>query len=64
MLEAPDERIKLLKQGYTAKAIEKLYIEYNKFKIVCFPARIELIEFDMPENKKICMNRQAEIVCA
>ncbi len=64
MLETPEERIKLLKQGYTSKAIEEMYIEYKKFKIVRFPARVELVEFDFPQNKKICMNRQAAVVCA
>ncbi|MCG2735352.1 MAG: hypothetical protein L6282_03060 [Candidatus Methanoperedenaceae archaeon] len=34
MLETPEERVKLLKAGISAKDIEKLYIIYNEFKIV------------------------------
>ena len=34
MLETAEERVKLLKAGFTGKEIEKLYIEYNNFKII------------------------------
>jgi hypothetical protein len=37
MLETPQERIKLLRAGFTSKIIEKLYIEGNNFKIVRLP---------------------------
>ena len=46
MLETPEERVKLLKAGFTGKTIEKLYIHYNNFKIVSNPDFIELIEFN------------------
>ncbi len=34
MLETSDERIRLLKAGYSAKTIEEFYIKYNNFKVV------------------------------
>lgn len=34
MLETPEERVRLLKAGISAKDIEKLYIIYNEFKIM------------------------------
>ena len=37
MLETAEERVKLLKAGFTGKEIEKLYIEYNNFKIISSP---------------------------
>ena len=37
MLETAEERVKLLKAGFTGKEIEKLYIEYNNFKIIRSP---------------------------
>ena len=52
MLETPEERVKLLKAGFTGKTIEKLYIQYNNFKIVCIPDFIELIEFNILQNKR------------
>ncbi|MCZ7380048.1 MAG: hypothetical protein O8C64_00515 [Candidatus Methanoperedens sp.] len=45
ILETAEERVKLLKAGFIGKAIEKLYIESNSFKIVHAPAIIELVEF-------------------
>ncbi len=45
MLETPDERVKLLKKGFTDKAIENLYILSNKFKIVHTPILYETVEF-------------------
>ena len=52
MLETPEERVKLLKAGFTGKTIEKLYIHYNNFKIVSNPDFIELIEFNILQNKR------------
>ena len=59
MLETAEERIKLLKAGYSDREIERLYIEYNNFKISRTPAVIELVECDMPQDKRICMTREA-----
>jgi hypothetical protein len=33
MLETPEQRIKLLKAGFSGKEIERLYIENNNFKM-------------------------------
>jgi hypothetical protein len=56
MLETSEERIKLLKAGYTGKTIEKLYIQLNNFKIACIPPIIELVECDVQQNKKTCID--------
>jgi hypothetical protein len=61
MLETPEERVKLLKAGFTGKAIEKLYIEVNNFKITHNPVIIELVEFDIPQNKEICIKCEEAI---
>ena len=34
MLETREERVKLLKQGYYGKDIEKMYIQLNGFKMI------------------------------
>ena len=51
MLETAEERVKLLKAGFSGKAIEKLYIEYNTFKIIhspiLFDASLKSDEADM-----------------
>ncbi len=59
MLETQEERIKLLKAGCSGKDIEKLFIEGNKFRIVRIPPVIELVEFDIPHNKRTCVSREA-----
>jgi len=41
MLETPQERITLLRSGFTGQAIEKLYIERNNFKLIRFPVIVE-----------------------
>ena len=48
MLETPQERMKLLRAGFTSKTIEKLYIEGNNFKLVRFPIIVELVELSEP----------------
>ncbi len=48
MLETPEERIRLLKAGISARDIEKLYIIYNDFKIVGSPV---LFESNNVDNK-------------
>lgn len=45
MLETPEQRIILLKAGFSGKEIERLYIEYNNFKIVYLPILYERSEF-------------------
>ena len=68
MLETPEERIKLLRAGYTGKTIEKLYIEHNDFKIVPIPPIVELVECniqcDIPQNKEACINCEMAVECA
>jgi hypothetical protein len=63
MLETPEERIKLLRAGYTGKTIEMLYIQFNNFKIVRLLPIVELIECDIHQNKKICINCEMAIEC-
>ena len=64
MLETPEERIKLLRAGYTGKTIEKLYIEHNNFKIVPIPPIVELVECDISQNKEACINCEMAVECA
>ncbi len=63
MLETPEERIKLLRAGYTGETIEKLYIQLNNFKIVRLLPIVELIECDIQQNKKTCINCEMSIEC-
>ncbi len=56
MLDTPEERTKLLRAGLTGKAIERLYIEGNNLKIIHAPSIIELVEFDILQNKETCMS--------
>jgi hypothetical protein len=52
MLETPQERIKLLKAGFTGNNIEELYVECNNFRIERNPNIVEFVEFDFsPKNK-------------
>ncbi len=64
MLKTSEERIKLLRAGYTGKTIEKLYIEHNNFKIVPIPPIVELVECDIPQNKEACINCEMAVECA
>ncbi len=64
MLETLEERIKLLRAGYTGKTIEKLYIEHNSFKIIGIPPIIELVECDISQNKEVCINCEMAVECA
>lgn len=45
MLETPEQRIKLLKGGFSLNEIERLYIEQNNFRIIYKPILYELLEF-------------------
>ena len=56
MLETSEERIKLLRLGYDSKEIERLYVKHNKFKMVYAPPLIEIVEIDLLQNRKICIN--------
>ncbi|MDL5503205.1 MAG: hypothetical protein QSU88_08310 [Candidatus Methanoperedens sp.] len=56
MLETIEERIKLLKTGFTQKQMEELYIEGNNFKLVNTPVFFELIEINDMQGRDICMN--------
>ncbi len=56
MLAKSEDRVKLLKKGFSQKQIEKLYIKANNFKIVNPNILFEILEIDaedigtMPEN--------------
>ena len=52
MLKTPKERIRLLIAGFSCKAIEKMYVEQNDFKIANLPLHIELVEFEIPDCKR------------
>jgi predicted transcriptional regulator len=45
MFETSEQRVKLLKEGFSGKEIERLYIEYNSIKIVYLPILYEISEF-------------------
>ena len=64
MMETSEERIKLLREGFSAKAIEKVYIESNNFKIIPIPVLLEIIKFELLEIKKTCKSREAAAGCA
>ena len=54
MLKTSEERIIMLKTGFTQKQIEKMYIEGNDFKIVSLPILVDLVEIEAGENKNTC----------
>ena len=64
MLETREERVKLLKAGLSGKMIERLYIEGNNFKIICFPPAIKLMELDIPRYKNNYVGNEAAAKCA
>ncbi|HMB45150.1 MAG TPA: hypothetical protein VKL21_04955 [Candidatus Methanoperedens sp.] len=49
MLETSQERIELLKAGFTGNMVEKLYVECNNLKIERTPIIVELLELDISE---------------
>ncbi|NJD77822.1 MAG: hypothetical protein FIB08_12125 [Candidatus Methanoperedens sp.] len=59
MLKTPEERIRLLIAGFSCKAIEKMYIEQNGFKITNLPLYIELVEFEITNFKKPATSEMA-----
>lgn len=48
MLETPQERVELLRAGFSGKSIEKLYVQGNNFKIVSSSTFFELVEVNFP----------------
>ncbi len=56
MLETPEERIMLLRAGFTGKMIEELYIKSKNFKIAGIPVSVGPVEYDSPPDKKTCMS--------
>jgi hypothetical protein len=54
MLETSEERIKLLKTGFTQKQIQEMYIEGNDFKIVSLPILADIVEIEADWNKNTC----------
>ena len=61
MLETAEERVKLLKTGFTQKQIEELYIEGNDLRMANPPILIELVEINERQNKKTCVNCEAAV---
>lgn len=56
MLKTSEERIKLLKTGFTQKEIEEMYIEGNDFKIVSLPMLVDIVEIEAGKNKNTYEN--------
>lgn len=48
MLETPEERVKLLKMGISAREIEEQYIKYNNFRVV----KLDVIPEPAGEEKR------------
>jgi hypothetical protein len=69
MLVKSEERVKLLRKGFSQKQIEKLYIKANNFKIVNPNLLFEIFEIDaqnigkMPENVEAAVD-YAQSLCA
>jgi len=61
MFETAEERVKLLKKGFSQKQIETMYIEENNFKIVNPPVLIDILEINDKQNKKICVNCEVAV---
>ena len=61
MLENSEERVKLLRKGFTQKQIEQLYLEENNFKIVELAVLFELVEIDERQNEKNWLNCEAAV---
>ncbi|MCX9085192.1 MAG: hypothetical protein OIN87_10395 [Candidatus Methanoperedens sp.] len=54
MLETSNERIKMLKAGFTGKQIERMYLEENNFKIEKCPLLFEIVVIGSKQNRKTC----------
>lgn len=59
MLETAEQRVELLKKGISGKEIEKLYIEYNNFKIIRSPILFDAFEFN--QNTSALISRKISI---
>ena len=59
MLETAEQRVELLKKGFSGKEIEKLYIEYNNFKIIRSPILFDAFEFN--QNTSALISRKISI---
>ncbi len=46
MLETAEERVRLLKAGFTGKTIEMLYLRGNNIRTVLTPIILELVEIN------------------
>ena len=57
MLETSEERVKLLKAGFTCKEIEQLYVKNNNLKIIRLSILKELAD---SENKITGINSKLE----
>jgi len=56
MFETSEERVQLLRKGFTQKQIEEMYIKGNNFKIVNLPLLIKLVEIRNKNNEKVCLD--------
>lgn len=69
MLVKSEERVKLLRKGFSQKQIEKLYIKANNFKVVNPNLLFEIFEIDaekigtIPENVEAAVD-YAHSLCA
>ncbi len=61
MLESAEERIWMLKKGYTQKQIEELYIEVNGFRISEKGINKNKVQPEARNNKTLCIDRKAPI---
>ena len=61
MLETAEQRVELLKKGFSGKEIEKLYIEYNNFKIIRSPILFDAFKFDFNNNTSDLISRKIGI---
>lgn len=64
MLETREERVKLLKAGFSGKMIERLYIEGNNLRITRIPPVIQIVELEIPLAENNCIKHQALARCA
>jgi hypothetical protein len=61
MLTTSEERIKLLKAGFSIKTIEQLYIKNNNLRIIFFPVLKEILEYDRSRNEKPAVSSKAAV---
>lgn len=61
MLDKSEERVKMLKKGFSQKQIEKLYIKENNFKIVNPTLLFELVDFERVNDMKTPINCDAAV---